>query len=100
MSLFFLLNPKNFGYDQADVYVKARKYKALKRQEEREEEAIAAQLVLERLQAQSTSNGTVKEIASEIVQPLFSETSPYPDLSKKRIRRVKMLVILMLLDIL
>jgi len=105
MSLILLLNPKQYPTgtiieDGADIFVKARKYRALKRKEEQQEEAIAAQLVLERLQAVSKSHETVTEIASEIIQPLFSETSPYPDLSKRRIRRVKMLVILMLLDIL
>jgi len=99
MSLILLLNPKQTLVDGADIFVKARKYRALKRREEQEEEAIAAQLVLERLQAVSKSHETVEQTAEEIIQPLFSETSPYPDLSKRRIRRVKMLVILMLLEI-
>jgi len=104
MSLILLLNPKQYPTgalieDGADIFVKAKKYRALKREEELEEEAIAAKLVLERIQQGEIKAQQPDKLAQQLIAPLQSDSSPYPDLSRKRIRRIKMLVILMLLDI-
>lgn len=97
MTLFFLLNPKHYGNnDTSDVF--RRRVKAYKKKEQQEEEAIAASLLSARLQEsllpQETEPAT---LASELLAP--SNAPGINRLPPERIKRIKMLLILMIADI-
>lgn len=99
MTLILLLNPKNWplsGDDNADVF--RRRVKAYKKKEQQEDEAIAAQLLQARLQEsllpQETEPAT---LASELVSSI--QENPATKLSPERLKRVKMILILMIADI-
>lgn len=99
MTLILLLNPKNWplgGDDNADIF--RRRVKAYKKKEQQEDEAIAAQLLQARLQEsllpQETEPAT---LASELLAP--SNAPGLNRLPPERIKRIKMLLILMIADI-
>lgn len=96
MSLLFLLNPKNYGDGNADVF--KRKVKAYKKKEQDEEEALAAKLLRKRLQESLLPQDVEPaKLASELVQPV--QENPATALSPARLKRVKMILILMIADI-
>ena len=96
MSLLLLINPKNYGDGNADVF--KRKVKAYKKKEQDEEEALAAKLLRERLQESLLpQNVEPAKLASELIRPV--QENPATALSPERLKRVKMILILMIADI-
>jgi hypothetical protein len=96
MSLLLLINPKNYGDGNADVF--KRKVKAYKKKEQDEEEALAAKLLRERLQESLLPQDVEPaKLASELVQQV--QENPATALSPARLKRVKMILILMIADI-
>lgn len=99
MTLILLLNPKNWplgGDDNADVF--RRRVKAYKKKEQQEDEAIAAQLLQARLQESLLPQETEPaKLASELLAP--SNAPGINRLPPERIKRIKMLLILMIADI-
>lgn len=96
MSLLLLINPKNYGDGNADVF--KRKVKAYKKKEQDEEEALAVKLLRERLQDSLLPQRlNPAKLASELVRPI--QENPATALSPARLKRVKMMIILMIADI-
>jgi len=99
MTLIVLLNPKNWptgGDDNADVF--RRRVAAYKKKERLEEEAIAAQLLKARLDESLLPQDTEPaKLANELVNPI--QENPATKLSPERLKRVKMILILMIADI-
>jgi hypothetical protein len=84
MTLFFLLNPKHGNLDTSDVL--RRRIGAYKRKERKEEEQVAAQILLQRLLNSQAVESEVKEEIAEIL-----ETSSAVDL-QKLISKVKQII--------
>lgn len=88
MTLFFLLNPKHYSNDNADVF--RRRVRAYKKRVEKEEDNIAAQILLQRLLQSEDIEAEVKE---EIVDLIAKE----PAINIERIfQRLKQIIPLIL----
>jgi hypothetical protein len=100
MSLLLLLNPKHYGQESIDTSdILVRKVRAYRKREEREEEAIAASLLAKRLKkSELPENVNPSKLASELVKPL--QKNPNTALSPEKLKRLKMILILMIADLL
>lgn len=101
MTLLLLLNPKNWplgGEDGADVF--RRRVATYKKKQRREEEALAAKILEDRLlRGELPDEKNARKAARKIQLALNRDVERYKSLTDAQKKKIKRLIVLMIADL-